>query len=636
MKHWIAFVCASVIAASGPAASGQQAAQRARGTAAPFDVVEKTIEELQAAMSAGRVTSRQLVEAYLARIEAYDHRGPDISAFITLNPRALETADSLDRERGARGPRGPLHGIPIVLKDNFDTADMPTTAGSIALASHIPPDDAFQVKKLREAGAVILGKTNLHELASGYTSISSLGAQTRNPYDPRRNPGGSSGGTGAAVAASFAVFGMGSDTCGSIRVPASHNSLVGLRGTEGLSSRDGIIPLSHTQDIGGPLARTVADLAIALDATSGPDPADSTTDAGKGHIPESYRELLKADALKGARIGVLTELFGDAAEDAEVGGIVRKAIDRMKTLGAEPMDVKIPEMAALVRTSGVINAEFKFDLEDYLRQSPKPPVRSLGEILARGLYVASLDGSFRRRNAVATRDSDEYRKALEARAALRKAVTAALSAGRLAAIAYPTIRRKAALIGEGQGGVNCSLSAQSGLPAISVQAGFTDDGLPVGIELLGAGFSEAELLSLAYSFEQATHVRVPPPFTPVLQNGRAPASITFVADATSTRMKFSYDPVEGRLRYELAPEATGRGRPLGRPEDEILYATIHRGVTGETGPAVFTLRTAGTSAAASALQLSRRDQSDLMQGHLYLLVGTRTNPAGTRAQLKLP
>ena len=235
-----------------------------------FDVMEKSISALAAAMESGEVTSRTLVEMYLARIHAYDQRGPALHAMITVNDKALAEADRLDAERATSGSRGPLHGVPIIVKDNFDTVDMPTTGGVMALATSVPPDDAFQVRKLREAGAIILGKANMHELARGITTLSSFGGQTRNPYDPERNPGGSSGGTGAAVAASFAAVGMGTDTCGSIRIPSSHNALVGLRGTRGLSSRDGIIPLSHTQDIGGPLARTVADLVAVLDATVGP------------------------------------------------------------------------------------------------------------------------------------------------------------------------------------------------------------------------------------------------------------------------------------------------------------------------------------------------------------------------------
>ena len=298
-------------------------------SAAPtFDVMEKTIAELAAAMDSGEVTSRELVDLYLARIDAYDQRGPALNAMIALNPNARAVAAALDAERATRGTRGALHGVPVIVKDNYDTADMPTTAGVIALATSIPPDDAFQVRKLREAGAVILGKANMHELARGITTVSSFGGQTRNPYDPERNPGGSSGGTGAAVAASFAAVGMGSDTCGSIRIPSSHHALVGLRGTRGLSSRDGIIPLSHTQDIGGPLARTVADLVIVLDATVGPDPADESTKLSENNIPESYAEFLDEDGLQDARIGILTELIGDTGGDRPVREVIEAAIER--------------------------------------------------------------------------------------------------------------------------------------------------------------------------------------------------------------------------------------------------------------------------------------------------------------------
>jgi len=234
-----------------------------------FEVAEASIAEEQKAMAAGRVSSRELVQAYLARIEAFDRRGPRLNALITINPNALKEAESLDRERASKGPRSPLHGIPVIVKDNYSTADMQTTAGTMALLGFVPARDAFQVRKLREAGAVILAKSNLHELASGITTTGSAFGQTLNPYDPSRHPGGSSGGTGAAIAASLAAAGMGSDTCGSIRIPSSVNSLVGLRPTKGLSSIAGIVPLSVTQDVGGPLARTVADLAVMLDATIG-------------------------------------------------------------------------------------------------------------------------------------------------------------------------------------------------------------------------------------------------------------------------------------------------------------------------------------------------------------------------------
>ena len=354
-------------------------------------MVEQSILELQAAQTAGQVTSRGLVESYLARIQAYDQAGPRLNAVVLVNPLAREEADALDQERAAKGPRGPLHGIPVLVKDNYDTVGMPTSGGALGLATLQPAADAFQVKRLRDAGAVILGKTTMHELAAGITTISSLTDQTRNPYDLNRVPGGSSGGTGAAVAASFAAVGMGSDTCGSIRIPAANQNLVGLRGTQGLSSRTGIMPLSSTQDIAGPLARSVTDLAIVLDATVGADPADAITAESAGKIPKSFRDSLAADGLKGARIGVLRALFGTAPEDDEVGGIVRKSLDAMKAQGAELVEVTVPGLDDLLREGSVIGDEFKFDLADYLAKQPNAPVKSLGEILDRGLHHVQLD-----------------------------------------------------------------------------------------------------------------------------------------------------------------------------------------------------------------------------------------------------
>ena len=393
--------------------------------------MEKPIEELQRAMQAGEVTSRQLVDVYLARIEAYDQRGPALNAIVALNPKAREAADALDAERKAGKVRGPLHGIPVLVKDNYETIEMPTTAGSIALAGFHPARDATMVRKLKDAGAVILGKTNMHELAAGITTVGSRFGQTRNPYDLDRNPGGSSGGTGAAIAANFAVAGMGSDTCGSIRNPASHNNLVGLRGTQGLSSRTGIVPLSSTQDIGGPIARSMTDLALMLDATVGADPADPQTAVAAGHIPPSYRALLSGAPLKGTRIGVVRELFGTAPEDQEVTTIVNRALDLLKKAGAEITDVEIPGLNELLRDGSMINADFRFDLAEYLARDGHAPVQSLGEILDRGLYHTALEGTFRARNAVEARETEQSRRAKIKRVALRQAVEATLAEHRL-------------------------------------------------------------------------------------------------------------------------------------------------------------------------------------------------------------
>ena len=443
-----------------------------------FDVMEKSISELAEAMESGEVTSRALVEMYLNRISAYDQRGPALQSMITINANALAEAERLDAERATSGPRGPLHGVPVIVKDNFDTVerrwswlchaddrghyrsrdvgsrstptrwlrpchrtvDMPTTGGIIALATSVPPDDAFQVRKLREAGAIILGKANLHELARGITTVSSFGGQTRNPYDPERNPGGSSGGTGAAVAASFAAVGMGSDTCGSIRIPSAHNSLVGLRGTRGLSSRDGIIPLSHTQDIGGPLARTVADLVAVLDVTVGLDPADDSTRLSEGNIPASYSEFLNEDALRGARLGLLVELVGEAGEDRPVRDVIEAAIGEMQDQGAETVEIGESGLLELLEGSGL--QEFRFDLADYLRQTPDAPVRSLEEIVERGLFHEALERSNRTSMEVESLDTVEYREAIARRDEVRQAVLALMDEHQLDALVYPTIRRQ--------------------------------------------------------------------------------------------------------------------------------------------------------------------------------------------------
>jgi Asp-tRNA(Asn)/Glu-tRNA(Gln) amidotransferase A subunit family amidase len=466
-----------------PVVRGQD---RAHARATAFEVLEKSIEDLQKAMQDKQVTSRQLVELYLARIDAYDQRGPALNAVVAINPEARAAADALDAERATKGARGPLHGVPVLVKDNYETIEMPTTAGSVALARFHPLRDAFLVRKLKEAGAVILGKTTMHELAAGITTVGSSFGQTKNPYDLDRTPGGSSGGTGAAIAAGFAAAGMGSDTCGSIRIPAANNNLVGLRGTQGLSSRTGIVPLSSTQDIGGPIARSIADLAIMLDATIGPDPADAQT--LRRREPEeqfgparTLRETLSATSLKGARIGVVRTLFGSAAEDQEVTSVVNRSLEAMKKAGANVSDVVIPGLDDLLRDSSMIASDFKFDLMEYLARSDRAPVHSLAEILDRGLYHSALESTFRARNAPETRETETTRRARIKQAALRQVTEALIDEQRLDALVYPALRRRPARIGEAQGGTNCQLSAHSGLPALSVPAGFTTDGVPIGV-----------------------------------------------------------------------------------------------------------------------------------------------------------
>jgi Asp-tRNA(Asn)/Glu-tRNA(Gln) amidotransferase A subunit family amidase len=608
-----------VIAVTSIGRAQQRAARRT-------DVVyEATITDLQAAMTAGRVTSVDLVDGYLARIKAYDHAPPALNAMVRLNPRARADAAALDAERKAGKIRGPLHGIPIILKDNYATRDLETSAGSIALASLRTPTDAFQVKKLRDAGAVILGKSNMHELASGITTISSVGGQTCNPYDPDRNPGGSSGGSGVAVAASYAAVAWGSDTCGSIRIPSAVHNLFGLRPTKGLSSIAGIVPLSHTQDVGGPIARTVMDLAIALDATIGEDPADSATRILEGQPPVRFVAALDSTSLRGARFGVLTAAFGSEADDQEGARIVRAALEKMKARGATLVDVTVPALDSAVNRASVIDYEFKYDLIDYLAAIPNAPVKSLGEILDHGLYDVALESGLRRRERNGTRDSEAYRSAMAQRRVARDLVIAFLEANKLDALVYPTLTRKAAIIGEPQRGANCQLSAVTGLPALSMPAGFTADGLPIGVELLGRPLSDPRLVSFAFDYEQATRPRRPPSTTPPLENGAAPAPSRFVATirdrSTIGSGTFAFDPARRTLRYSVS--VTGVGA------EQVLGISIDRDSAEKKGPVLHHLSNQGVAQATGFVKFVESDRRDLLAGHLSLVVYTSKHPSGT-------
>ena len=486
---------------------------------------ESTIAGIHAAFASGTLTCRQLVTAYLARIEAYDDDGPALNAVLTVNPSALEIAADMDaRHASSPSAVGPLHCVPVVLKDNYDTADMPTTGGSVTLAESVPRDDAFVVQRLREAGALVLAKANLTELARGGTTLSSLGGQTKNPYDLTRTPGGSSGGTGAAIAANFAAIGTGSDTGQSIRSPASAGSLVGLRPTRGLVSRDGIIPLSTTQDAAGPITRTVEDAARMLDAIAGHDPTDPITAFSLDKIPESYTHSLNRDGLAGARIGVLVDFFGTDAVHEEVNAVTEAAIGEMSALGATMVRMRIPDLDELTRGLRVSSFEAKIAFNAYLADlGPRAPVRSLEEFIGRGAFHDSIRRSLETDQQVADGVNDpEYHRRLRRRQSLRQAVMTAMADHDLDAILYPHQRRLVAPIGEPQLERNGVLSNGTGFPAITVPGGFSMPsasaplGVPIGIELLGAEWSEPRLIELAFAFEQATTIRKPPVATPPL------------------------------------------------------------------------------------------------------------------------
>jgi len=500
----------------------------------PPNVVDLGVADVAALLADGQITSVNLVEQYLTRIAAYEDAygdQPGVNAFIRLNPNALAEAAALDAEREAGDIRGPLHGVPVVVKDNYDTFDMPTSNGSLALEHFQAPDDATQVARLRAAGAIIIGKTNLHEYAFGITSISSLGGQTRNPYDQTRNPGGSSGGTGASVASSFAAAGLGSDTCGSIRIPSAQNNLVGLRPTLGLSSRDGIAPMSATQDVGGPIAKSVTDVALILDATVGYDPKDPITATSDGRIPGSYLDSLSDHALEGSKIGLLVDpaYLGTTEAEAPTTSLIQKAADDLRSQGAEVVEVTLPEeINTAVGGASVLIDEFRRDLNAYLAQdgatfpaeiaaqTEPAEVLTLSDIIASGLVTPSVLPLLQIAQSSPELPNDAYTAKLQSRATAQALLTTYFADNGLDALAYPTIREPAVPTDQSQPGSNCALSAQTGFPALSLQAGFTEGGLPVGLELLGLPFSEPRLLALGYDFEQATHHRAAPTSVPAL------------------------------------------------------------------------------------------------------------------------
>jgi amidase len=498
-----------------------------------LDLDAATIADLNAAFNAGTLTSERLVQMSLARIQAYDRQGPTLRAVITVNPKALETARALDVERKAKGPRSPLHGIPVALKDNYDTADLPTTGGSLLLEGSVPPDDAYLVKRLRAAGAVIIAKLNMSEFASG-AAHSSLGGQLRNPHDLLRTPSGSSGGTGAAIAAAFATVGMGTDTGGSIRGPSTANGIVGLKPTHGLLSRDGIIPLALSFDTGGPMARTVADVATVLGLMTGVDPADAATKKSEGKFETDYTKHLKADALKGARLGIARDFMG---ADADVDWVINSSLAAMKRAGATIVDVRIPKW--LIDAKGefynaVRYPEFPVQIAAYLATlAPKYP-KNIDQMIERAMDMNVLRpdgggpnpsrwGLMQREAGSGTLEDYRYTSVHDhALAAVRTVLDGILAANKLDAIVYPTSPRRPPLIaappdvpgGAAESGTN--LANLSGFPDLIVPAGFTGDDLPVGISFMGTAFSEARLIALGYSFEQITHARRLPVHTPKL------------------------------------------------------------------------------------------------------------------------
>jgi amidase len=517
-----AFLAAGVAAAMLPAVSAQPA----------FELDEMSLADLQERLRSGKDSARSLAEKYLARIEAVDRRGPALRSVIEVNPEARDLADALDAERKKKGPRGPLHGLPVLLKDNIDTADrMGTTAGSLALVGARPPKDAFLVKRLREAGALILGKTNLSEWANIRCSYSTSGwsgrgGLTKNPYALDRNPCGSSSGSGVAVAANLCAAAVGTETDGSIVSPASACGIVGLKPTVGLVSRSGVIPISHTQDTAGPMTRTVRDAAILLGALAGIDPDDEATAASKGKGVADYTAFLDPKGLKGARVGVARNLFGfhEAVDE-----VMKQALEALKKQGAvliDPAEVPNADKVSDAEMT-VFLYELKAGLNAYLaRLGPKAPVKSLQEVIAFNVRNKEQElryfgqDTFLKSQAKGPLTSAEYQEALKKcrRLTREEGIDAVMDKHKLDALVAPTLSPACLtdlVVGDRWLGSTSTPAAVAGYPHVTVPAGFVA-GLPVGLSFFGRAWSEPTLLKLAFAYEQATKARKPPRFAPTV------------------------------------------------------------------------------------------------------------------------
>ena len=475
-------------------------------------LIELTIKEYHKALRNETITCRELVKNYLERIERLD-QPTGLNSMVVLNPKAIQQAEELDKEYKETGKLRPLHGVPAIVKDNYDTYDLQTAAGSLAMKGSVPPDDAYQVRKLREAGAVVLGKSNMAEWAfSPYQTVSSIAGTTRNPYDLERVPAGSSGGTAAAVAANLGLIGLGTDTGNSIRGPSSHCCLVGIRSTMGLTSRDGIIPLYLRNDIGGPICRTVEDAVRVLDVIAGYDPADPITKRSMGKTPDSFIDYLKPDGLNGKKIGVFRHYTDEPTTDSEVLKVYESALECLVENGATLIDpFEVPGFMEL--TKDIWCNAFKRDLKQYLATLDSPPYKTVEEIFESGLYSEYIGDRLKSMAESEPEPScgDLYTEPKNIK--LRETILNQMNKHQLDALVYPTWSNPPRLIGdmESPAGDNSQkIPPHTGLPGFTVPMGYTYNDLPAGLQIVGRLFSEPTLIEIAYAYEQATLHRKPP------------------------------------------------------------------------------------------------------------------------------
>jgi amidase len=491
-----------------------------------FRVEETTIAQIHDAMKAGRLTCRGLVDAYLRRIEAYDKNGPALNALVVVNPDAQKQADEYDRRFAQSGLTGPLHCVPAIVKDNFETIGLQSAAGSLSLKGFVSNKDAFLVKRIKDAGAIVLAKSNMAEFAfSPYETVNSLlPGYTRNPYALDRVTAGSSGGTAAAVAANFGAIGLGSDTGNSIRGPSSHQALAGIRSTMGLTSRAGVVPLSLLADIAGPMTRTLTDAVAVFQVIAGEDPDDPATAAARGKPIPTYAQSLQRDGLKGARLGILRQAYERETTDPEIVDVFMAAIEDLKRAGATIVDPARVDLAAVRRPQGSGQCGgFKYDINRYLAaQGDRVPVHTLEEIIRSRRFHQSIEARLQsaQNGSENGPDTPACKAEVEYRDAFRAAVTRTMDENRLDGFVYPTWSNPPRLIGDlntPHGDNSQVFSPTTGWPSINVPMGYTRGTLPVGVTFFGRAWSEATLIKLAFAYEQATRHRHPPVSVPPLR-----------------------------------------------------------------------------------------------------------------------
>jgi Asp-tRNA(Asn)/Glu-tRNA(Gln) amidotransferase A subunit family amidase len=557
----------------------------AASTANALAIEEATIADIHAAYREGRMTVQQVVEAHLNRIDAYDKRGPLINSLITINPKAIEEAKEMDAKLAASKGKipGPLFGIPVIVKDNLDAVGMPMTSGFQGWKNYYPTKDAPVVAKIKAAGGIIIAKASLSEFArGGGDNINSvLGGFARNPYNTAFATGGSSGGTGASLASSFAVVGIGTDTGGSVRMPSAHNALAGLRPTVGLVSRTGVVPLDSNRDTAGPMARSVADMTTLLDVIVGPDPEDAATARSAGHIAKSYSSVLRKDGLKGARLGVLRQVFNDKVADPRIIARFDRTIAELKAAGAEIIDpLVVPELDTIPRPPQT-NARFKDDLTKWIAKHPGVPYPSVKEIAdSRLVHPLHQQGMESAANAKPMAEDAEYLEGAKNEQLFREAFMKAMDAAKVDALVFPTWAQLPAVNGDrntqitddpkpGRGSAPTHLGSSLTFvgsmlqwPAMSVPSGYLGEGLPVGLQILARAWDESKIVQYGFAYEQATHYRRPPPSVPPL--------VSTQVDALSNRLIGTWKLIGIRDR----DAATGTETPAARAGDsgQLVYA----------------------------------------------------------------